>query len=191
MPKRKHVAACEKRLISLGCNFTMPKRKLNLPRFTELHPAPVATLPCQSGNRQVKLTPSWLMPVATLPCQSGNRFEKKSTISTVYVATLPCQSGNIRYRTKRIAAAHALQLYHAKAETRIKQIRRKTKFRCNFTMPKRKHSASLHRVGGARVLQLYHAKAETIYHRMPTCPVLPVATLPCQSGNHRSLHERT
>ena len=77
-----------------------------------------------------------------------------------------------------------LQLYHAKAETEVAQLRAVPQSpRCNFTMPKRKPETE----GGSRQVaagcnftmpkrKLGTAPKLSIFHRY-------VATLPCQSGN--------
>ena len=89
-----------------------------------------------------------------------------------------------RFRISSSRFRISLQLYHAKAETCPHPYPQYAKYRCNFTMPKRKLLSDIDRAAAIEGwLQLYHAKAETRADLGIVEETICVATLPCQSGN--------
>ena len=99
------------------------------------------------------------------------------------VATLPCQSGN-RATADIASCSRTLQLYHAKAETRMpRALPFIMRMRCNFTMPKRKHFGSEYQTIRVCVATLPCQSGNFLSSRQRMLLAVQVATLPCQSGN--------
>ena len=162
MPKRKR---CLRRLADNaeggGCNFTMPKRKHSTlvasrrrNALLQLYHAKAETYMRVSETRVTGLGCNFTMPKRKLVPAAPASVELELQLYHAKAETQECQKWHQR-------ETNSLQLYHAKAETMPSQVRvpcvgivatlpcqsgnidveiddERERFRCNFTMPKRK-----------------------------------------------------